>query len=346
MRMGITLICPVLLAALCAAHCAGAQEPRAPAAMSQLTVAVLDFDSEERSGLTTGAKVATLLEAYLSAGGCQLVERANIEKILKEAGLGLSGLLEENTAAKIGHLLGANVLVTGRVFSVDQEVFLAAKLIGVETGRVYGEVVSLESSDKLAPGVEELAGRVAGSLKANGALLVAVLEEPVDVIASVKEALGNAKRPRVAVSTAERHVGQAIIDPAASTELKYILLKADFEVFEADSDLLSDWVRKYFENSDTPVPSAQAKADVLIVGEALSEFGSRIGDLVSCRARVEVRAIDRRTGRLLAIGRKTVTKVDLSEQIAAKSAIQSATADIAVSLLPEAVKKWNESNAE
>ena len=341
MRTAMTVLCALLLLGTSAfGGAAAAQRPK-------LTIAVLDFDSEERSGVTLGAKVATLLEAHLSTqNDYRLVERGEMKKILEEVGLGLSGLLEKNSAAKVGHLLGANVLVTGRVFSVDEEIFLAAKVIGVETGRVYGEVVSLESTAKLAPGVAGLAQKVHKSVVQNGALLIAVLEEPADTIALVKKALGDAKRPSVVVTAMERHVGQAVVDPAASTELKYILLKTGFDVLEDDPELLSDWVKGYFENSDTPVPSARTKADVLIVAEALSEFGTRIEGLVSCKARVEVRAIDRKTGTLLAIERKTVTKVDLSEHIAAKSAIQSAAAEIAATLLPDVVKKWNERPTE
>ena len=313
------------------------------AGKTKLTVAVLDFDSDEKGGLTLGAKVATLLEVGLNPGGeYELVERSNVKKILEENGLGMTGLLDTNSAARVGNLLGAKVLVTGRVFSVDDEMFLAAKVISVETGRVYGEAVSIDKSQKLGPGVARLSRKVNNTITQNAAMLVAVVREPVDTIETVSKALGDSKRPTVAVTGVERHVGQAVVDPAATTELKHILLKTNFEVYDDHPELLSNWAKEYFKDSSVPTPSGRAKADVLIVAEAVSEFAARTEGLISCRARVEVRAIDRRTGRLLAIGRKTVTEVGLSEQIAAKSAIQKATADIAAALLPDAVKKWNE----
>ncbi len=44
----------------------------------------------------------------------KLVDRANIEKILKEQNLGLSGVVDEETAVEMGKILGASAFITGR----------------------------------------------------------------------------------------------------------------------------------------------------------------------------------------------------------------------------------------
>ena len=103
---------------------------------------------------------------------------------------------------------------------------------------------------------------------------------------------------------------------------------------------LSDWAREYLEESKSEIPPA-IKADVIVQGEAFSEFGMRKGNLISSKARVEIQVIDRLTGKVLAIDRQTNVAIDLSEQIAAKRAIQEATADIASRLIPEFVESWN-----
>jgi len=41
------------------------------------------------------------------------------------------------TAARIGHLTGARVLVTGRLFTVEGETTAALKIMSTETGRVF-----------------------------------------------------------------------------------------------------------------------------------------------------------------------------------------------------------------
>src|ERR1035441_5442687 len=108
-----------------------------------LTVAIFDFESKDEAVHDLGPKVAALLNARLSAEPEIItVERTELAKALGEQELGLSGTVSPDTAAKVGHLTGAKVFVTGRVFKADKELILVAKIIGTETSRVYGEMVS------------------------------------------------------------------------------------------------------------------------------------------------------------------------------------------------------------
>ena len=63
---------------------------------------------------------------------------------------GLHQALSTDTAAKVGHLTGAKVLVTGRVFLVDKERMIVAKIIGTETSRVFGEISKASASSSLS----------------------------------------------------------------------------------------------------------------------------------------------------------------------------------------------------
>ena len=76
------------------------------------------------------------------------------------------------------------------------------------------------------------------------------------------------------------------------------------------------------------------KADIEITGDAFSAFGMRKGNLISCKARIEIKA-SKRTGKILAVDRQTSVGVDISEQTAAKAALQNATLDLAGRLLPK-----------
>ena len=140
---------------------------------------------------------------------------------------------------------------------------------------------------------------------------------PEDRIAVIKEALGSAKRPTVLVKVRERHVGQATLDPAAEVELIKFCRDTGFEVIDSQS-------------------GTSKQADVVIEGEGLSEFAMRRGNLVSVKARLEVKAVDRATDK---VDRQTAVEVDLTEQIAGKKALQDAAAAIAERLLPKLVRK-------
>ena len=63
----------------------------------------------------------------------------------------------------------------------------------------------------------------------------------------------------------------------------------------------------------------------------------RHGNLIPVKARIEVKAVDQASGKIVAIDRQTTVAVDLAEQIAAKNALQEAGAVLAERLLPKIV---------
>ena len=278
-----------------------------------LTVAIFDFDSKDDAVRDLGPKVATLLNAQLSADPHIItVERAELDKVLGEHELGLSGSVSPDTAAKVGHLTGAKVLVTGRIFKVDNELNVVSKIIGTETSRVYGEWVKGPAARSVSDLSTELATKIAATITQKGDTLVAKVESRDDQIANIKKSLKNDKLPSVSITIGERHLGQPVADPAAQTELSLILKECGFTLLDDKS---------------------KEKADVEITGDAFSAFGLRKGNLVSCKARVEVKA-QKRTGEILAVDRQTSVAVDIAEPTAAKTALQRAAADLAQRLAP------------
>ena len=286
----------------------------APASEQPLTVAVFDFESKDEAVRDLGPKVATLLNANLSAEPQIItVERAELEKVLGEQELGLSGTVSPDTAAKVGHLTGAKVLVTGRVFKADKELILVAKIIGTETSRVYGELVKGTAAASITDLSGDLAKKIAATVSEKGDTLVAKVESREDRIARIKKSLKQGKLPAVSVKIGERHFGQPVIDPAAETELGLILKECGFTLVDDKSP---------------------QKADVEITGDAFSAFGLRKGNLISCKARIELKA-QKRTGEILAVDRQTSVAVDITEQTAAKTALQNAAMELAERVLPK-----------
>jgi len=208
--------------------------------------------------------------------------------------------------------------VTGSVLQVEKKLFLIAKIIGTENGRVLGATVEGVASDDLAALVGKLADAVDQSINKNGEKLVPKPAVVADRIAELGKKLGKGSRPILFVQVSERHIGQPAIDPAAQTEVMRFAKETSFELIDAEE-------------------GGKSKADVLITGEGFSEVAGRVGSLVSVRARVELKAVDRKTGKVLAADRQTVLVVDLSEQIAGKTALQTAAADLAERLLPKLV---------
>jgi hypothetical protein len=284
-----------------------------------LTVAVFDFESKDESVRDLGPKVATLINANLSADPTIItVERAELEKVLGEQELGLSGAVNSETAAKVGNLTGAKVLVTGRIFKVEKELVMVAKIISSETSRVYGEVVKDNASTSISDMAGALAKKIAKVISEKGETLVARTETREQRIEKIIKNLKNGKRPAVSVKIAERHFGGAVIDPAAETELSLILQKAGFTVVDDKS---------------------RQSAELEITGEAFSAYGMRKGNLISCKGRIEIKVQEKKSGKILANERQTSVAVDIAEQIAAKTSLQNAAGELAERLLPKIVGK-------
>lgn len=66
----------------------------------------------------------------------KILERGDLQKILKELELQLSGLVNDESAVKVGEFLGAQVLLTGKLYSTKDEYEIFLKLLRVETAEV------------------------------------------------------------------------------------------------------------------------------------------------------------------------------------------------------------------
>lgn len=137
-------------------------QSKAAESTSSARVAILYFDysgaDEEMQFLRKG--LAHMLVTDLSdTSGLTLIERTDLEAVLKELELGKTRKIDRSTANKIGKLLGARYLVTGGYFSFRGKLRVDAKVIDVETGttksvgstRPESDFMSLEAdlADKL-----------------------------------------------------------------------------------------------------------------------------------------------------------------------------------------------------
>ena len=117
--------------------------PRASDRRPHLTVAILDFDAQDPGQPELGQHISSTLTALLSGErGFELVERATLTRTLQEHELNLSGLVEADQALRVGRLVGARILVTGRAFRLGNNLYITAKVIGTETSLVDGVLVN------------------------------------------------------------------------------------------------------------------------------------------------------------------------------------------------------------
>jgi len=71
----------------------------------------------------------------MSNRGMQVTERDQLEKVLKEQKLGYSGLININSAKKIGNLLGADGIMLGTVNDMGDAININARIVDLEIGK-------------------------------------------------------------------------------------------------------------------------------------------------------------------------------------------------------------------
>ena len=311
----------------------------------RVTVAVLDYEGTLPGNKDLGTQIADILTARLSIeDSFDLVERAKLGKILEEQKLKLVGMIDQQQSAKVGKLLGAKLLVMGKIFAVDKKLMIITKVVGVETGLLKGTLRKADMNKPLSETIMMLTEDVTDVITKNAARLLPKDARLIDPLVGLRKALAGKVRPKVAIVIPEEHRVRRteerirVVDPAVETEIKKSLIACDVTVMDAGRNDLADWAKAAMKKKDQPWPAALDKADYVIVGEAFSEFALRTGDLVTCVARAEINVISRKTGEIVAADRHTDRAVDLAEALAGKTALQKAGRKLAIRTLERFVK--------
>ncbi len=312
------------------------QEALLPAAP---TAAVLTFQSNLKKPENSGQLIADILSARIGVlGELSIVERQDIEKILEEQKLTLAGLVSPDKDVEVGKLLGAKLLITGRVTTAGQRIYLVCKVINAETSQVKGFILSLEQNITFDDLLDKAGTKLIDSLPTWTSKLIPEEKRPPDDVAVLKNLMKNKDFPQLAVIIPEQHIGPAVMDPAVETEFKKLLteaglqpLKLTEETIKSVSSNLNDYSNLRYLLADTRY---------LICGEAFSERSGQLHGLTICSARAEAQIVDLQTGKILFSDRQTARAPDLSEHLAGKTALQKAGRKLAMKLLPKLIEHF------
>jgi TolA-binding protein len=133
------------------------------------TVAALPFAAgTEGEACEAAAEVAAdLLVGLMSATeSVAFVERTQLDAVLAEHELALSGLATQAEQVQAGRLIGASMILTGTVQALEGKLRLDARLLDVESSRVQGTSSVECSPDELLEAIERMAGELADAIGA------------------------------------------------------------------------------------------------------------------------------------------------------------------------------------
>lgn len=108
-------------------------------ASSRTRIAILDLEAHGEKAKTQDlGNIAAqwLTTAFVQQGRFDVVERQALKKVMEEQQLGLTGVIDANTAANLGRVLGTTYIVTGGVISYRQGMELNVKIIETESAAI------------------------------------------------------------------------------------------------------------------------------------------------------------------------------------------------------------------
>ena len=350
----------------------------------KIPVAIASFSSAAnvREADTVRRALADgLVNALAQRGDVRVVERERIAEALQDLRMSSEGLIDQATALQLGKMTGARVIVTGNILQLDDELVITARLINTETSELVATRAQGSCGNLLAV-VDELAAGVAERLVQDDKGTLARADDldaarKAEQRQALQDRLKGLARPRLLVLLPESHLNRIVPDPAGETELVEWLLACGFPVASAEYagveaptptaqwDSETDvrirrpnvrdgvqWLissRSIFSFATGGMSKDADKlleiADVLILGQGISERASTRSGIQSCKARLELKAIDIQTGEVLVSKSTYGAGLDVAEHIAGKRALQAAGRQMAIDLIPGLAKRWAELQA-
>lgn len=296
---------------------------------SSIAIVLEPLVQVEASPATTERVALHLSNSLSSIDNVVMLERDSLSTLVDERTLGnslMAGI--DQTERGIG-IRGAQYLLGGSVLEHNGDVHLFGKLIRVADGSM--RAFKARSRHDLIDGLANIAASEVQSL-INTWLPITESDsdQKVSRMLALASRLDAFDKPTLSISIEEQHsrrrvadrarnrAGSQVIDPAAETEFLVFSSESGFPIVDKD-------------------PRFEKYVDVLILGEGFTEVSYRNGSALGVTARLEVKAISRLTGRLLAVDRQTSVAVAGSELIGSKDALAKAAASVAERMLPKLV---------
>ena len=287
-----------------------------PVPLRDIRVAVFDMEVLEGLKAQPGALTDQINVVLDALPKVTIVNRTEIKKVAAEHKMALTGLVDLSSAVKMGKFLNAQYIVVGRASKIGSNYYLVIKIVDVET--TVQTTVSAKSPAE--GGAEALLKRLSPALRKRVRGLQKPVVTPEDkALMKLRKAAEPLAGAVVLVHVTETHINRPLKDPAAQMGVANRLRSLGFEVVMV-TDPQIGWKGRLLKSGKY----GRDRIDYLLEGEAVSAHAAEIHNLISCRARAELRLITL-PGRTITVVEKGVAaKVDLVEALAAKAALEEA----------------------
>lgn len=190
-----------------------------------LAVSIMNFQlgvgAPEGSAEQSVAAVRSVLEGQQNVA----IVDDDVSRLFTGKVLPPNETIDSVEAAHIGRMTGAQILLTGRIFAVQNDYVLLGKIMSCETSQIFGEMVTFSKEGSIEQAAGQLGQKIAGTIAGKSALLVRP-GEPVELFRQrMIKFIGTAKLPGIVL-----HAEQDADSAAAVSELQTLLEQLGFKV--------------------------------------------------------------------------------------------------------------------
>ncbi len=142
--------------------------PTAVQSQAKTVVAVIPFTNlmkDSSFDWLSGGIAETLIIKLSNVDALQMVERIRLKEIMDEMKLAASGLVDEKTSAKLGKLVGAQVLVVGAFQKAGNRFRINGRFVEASTGKIIKTAEATGLTDEIFELQDKIAYSLISSLK-------------------------------------------------------------------------------------------------------------------------------------------------------------------------------------
>jgi len=133
---------------------------RVTAVGERMSIAVLPFQTRGGSVDLGEIVLDKLITQLVALHRFKIIERSQLEKVLKEQALGLSGVVDASSAAQLGRVLGVDAVLIGSITSDEKKVGIDGRLVNTETAEIVTSADAYTKSDDPEE-IRKLAAKIA-----------------------------------------------------------------------------------------------------------------------------------------------------------------------------------------
>ncbi|MEA1910816.1 MAG: CsgG/HfaB family protein [Spirochaetota bacterium] len=138
------------------------------------TIAIMDVAATNTSTVKSQVIYEYIVDVVNRADRYTIVERSALQAALKEMEISSSGMVDDSTAAAIGKLAGAKLILISNLIVDDDITYLSARIVAVETGQVSNTAMLQKGDDEY---IASLANRTISQLLGEEEIKLEVIKD-------------------------------------------------------------------------------------------------------------------------------------------------------------------------